>query len=183
MLTARGDLQVNAERKAGEFATCWPSAERTGLVVEARVGSSAELRGNWWRARLPGGLSGVLAQGTLFPKRIFPGCHVVCCMCAERPKYLLSQRAELKNETSSARRPRVSSMCRATSNCQETHALSLMLWSPLRGNNTSPIALSSVTRKSRSTGKPKFTKNKSPRRANDTTENATDPSSDRERRL
>ena len=41
-----GATLVNTEREASKFATCGRSAERTGLAVEAWVGSSAELRGN-----------------------------------------------------------------------------------------------------------------------------------------
>ena len=44
VLAARGAVQENAQREAGKFATCWLGAERTSLVVEAWVGSSAELR-------------------------------------------------------------------------------------------------------------------------------------------
>ena len=43
-LAARGAMLVNAGREAGKFATCWRSAERTSLVVEAWVGSFAGLR-------------------------------------------------------------------------------------------------------------------------------------------
>ena len=73
VLAARGAVQVNAEREAGNFATCWLSAERTSLVVEAWVGSSAELCANWRRTGLPEGLTGVLAQGILLPKSILLG--------------------------------------------------------------------------------------------------------------
>ena len=40
----------NTGLEAGKCSTCWRSAERTSLVVEAWVGSSAELRSNWQRA-------------------------------------------------------------------------------------------------------------------------------------
>ena len=46
VLTTRGASQVNPERHAGKFATCWLSAERTTVVAEVLVGSSVELRGN-----------------------------------------------------------------------------------------------------------------------------------------
>ena len=42
--------QSNAEHGASKWTTCWRSAERTGLAVEAWVGSSAELQSNWQRA-------------------------------------------------------------------------------------------------------------------------------------
>ena len=34
-LAARGAMLVNAGREAGKFPTCWRSAERTSLVVQA----------------------------------------------------------------------------------------------------------------------------------------------------
>ena len=72
-----------------------PAGASTSLVVEASVGSSAELRGNWRKAGLPKGLSGVLAQGTLFTvesflprpppphRRYAAGFRWVVCVIAE----------------------------------------------------------------------------------------------------
>ena len=52
-------MLVNSEREAGKFSTCWLSAERTSLAVEA--GSSSQLLGNW-RKEGPVSLSSCLGR-------------------------------------------------------------------------------------------------------------------------
>ena len=105
VLAARGAMLVNAGREAGKFAACWRSAERTSLVVEAWVGSSARLRGN----RQSAGPTSLAS------------CLGITHSCRSE-----SRGALLRGAASSARSPRLSSMCHVRGDQQEAPAVSLL---------------------------------------------------------
>ena len=97
-LAVRRAALVNVEREAGNFATCWRSAERTSLAIEAWVGSSAELRGNW---------------------RIAGPASMVSCLGRTRSGRPESCGASFRGAVSSARSPRLSSKCHVRVDQQE----------------------------------------------------------------
>ena len=102
-LAAPGAILVNAGGEAGKFTTCWRSAERTRLVVEAWVSSSAGLRGNRQSAG-PTRLASCLGR-----------------IRSDRPE---SRAASLRGAASSARSPRLSSKCHVRGVQQEALSVS-----------------------------------------------------------
>ena len=183
VLAARGAVQVNDEREAGNFATCWLSAERTSLVVEAWVGSSAELCVNWRRAGLPEGLTGVLAQGTLLPKSILLDA-ASSARCVPSDQTILNSKEQNSKMKYLLREDQGCRPCVARTVTPRRPLLSHCCWGHCR-EGVVPHRLS--CRPERARGNPrkkqKLTNNKSPRRAYDRRENATDPSSARRRHL
>ena len=102
-LAAPGAILVNAGGEAGKFTTRWRSAERTSLVVEAWVSSSAGLRGNRQSAG-PTRLASCLGR-----------------IRSDRPE---SRAASLRGAASSARSPRLSSKCHVRGVQQEALSVS-----------------------------------------------------------
>ena len=104
-LAARRAMLGNAGREAGKCTACWLSAERAGLVVEARIGSSAGLQRNGQRAG-PTSLTSRLVRTRI-----------------RRPE---SRGAKLRGAASSARSPRLPSMCHVRGDQQEAPAVALL---------------------------------------------------------
>ena len=104
-LAACRAVLVNAEREAGKFATCWRSAERTSLAVEAWVGSSAELRGN---------------------RQSAGAASLASCLGRTRSGRPESRGALLRGVASSARSLSLSSKCHVRGDQQEAPTVSLL---------------------------------------------------------
>ena len=105
-------MLLDTEREAGKRVICWRSAERTSLVSEAWVGSFAGLYSN---------------RQSAGPTRL------AACLVRTRFGRPESRGALLRGAAFSARSPRLPSMFDVRGDQQEAHAVSLLSWSPLEG--------------------------------------------------